>query len=155
MTRQETDMTETSYESAVAIIGMSGRFPGAGGVDELWRNLADGRHGLREVTADELARAGISPALIANPSYVRTAAALDGIELFDAGLFGFSRREAESTEPQHRLFLECSWEALEAAGYAPSRAPGRVGVFAGCGYPDYMQRIAQHPLRKVASGPVA
>lgn len=135
-------MAMNNYESAVAVIGMSGRFPGAGSVDELWRNIADERVGLRAVTEAELTRAGVSPAVLASPDYVRMAAPLDGIDLFDAAMFGFSRREAESTEPQHRLFLECSWEVLEAAGYLPNRAPGKVGVFAGCGYPDYMQYIA-------------
>src|SRR5205814_2405182 len=131
-----------SYESAVAIVGMSGRFPNAAGVDELWQNLAAGDPGLRTVTEEELTAAGVSPALMANPAYVRTAAPLSGIEYFDAGLFGFSRREAESVEPQHRLFLECSWEALESAGYAPNEVPGKVGVFAGCGYPDYLGNVA-------------
>jgi acyl transferase domain-containing protein len=135
-------IAEPGYESAVAIIGMSGRFPGAATVDEFWQNLAAGQVGLRQVTDAELARTGISPALLANPNYVRTGAPLDGIELFDAALFGFSRREAEHTEPQHRLFLECCWEALEAAGYAPGHVPGKVGVFAGCGWPDYLQNLA-------------
>jgi len=135
-------MTETNYDSAVAIIGMSGRFPNAASVDQLWRNLIEGRPGLRAVSEEELKAAGVSPALMANPAYVRVAAPLDDIDLFDAAMFGFSRREAESTEPQHRLFLECSWEALESAGYPPNNTPGKVGVFAGCGYPAYMNHIA-------------
>ncbi|MGC4897457.1 SDR family NAD(P)-dependent oxidoreductase [Micromonospora sp. DT31] len=134
-------MIDNDYESAVAIIGMSGRFPGAGGVDELWTNLIDGRAGLRLVDDEELTAAGVSPADLANPSYVRWAAPLDAIDQFDASMFGFSRREAESMDPQHRVFLECSWEALESAGYAPAVVPGKVGVFAGCGFPDYLLHV--------------
>jgi acyl transferase domain-containing protein/acyl carrier protein len=120
---------------------MSGRFPGSPGVDELWANLLAGRPGLRPVTDDEMVQAGVSPAHLADPAYVRVGAPIDGIELFDAGLFGLSRREAEAMDPQHRLFLECAWEALESAGYAPTSVPGRCGVFAGCGYPDYALRV--------------
>lgn len=134
--------SETDYDAAVAVIGMSGRFPGAANVDELWDNLGAGRAGLRPVSEEELRAAGVSPVLLANPNYVRFAAPVADIDQFDAGMFGFSRREAETMDPQHRLFLECTWEALESAGYAPNDAPGKVGVFAGCGYPDYMQNVA-------------
>ncbi|MEU0442755.1 SDR family NAD(P)-dependent oxidoreductase [Streptomyces sp. NPDC006186] len=131
-------MTETDYQSAVAIIGMSGRFPGASGVSELWRRLLDGMPGLREITDDELRAAGLDPAVTADPAYVRVGGPVDGIDLFDAGVFGFSPRETETMEPQHRLFLECAWEALESAGYCPTEHDVPVGVFAGCGFPDYM-----------------
>ncbi|MBF9132823.1 SDR family NAD(P)-dependent oxidoreductase [Plantactinospora sp. S1510] len=134
-------MIDRDYDSAVAIIGMSGRFPGAGGVDELWTNLVDGRAGLRPVTEGELTTAGVSPAELANPNYVRWAAPLDGIDQFDASMFGFSRREAESMDPQHRIFLECAWESLESAGYPPTSMSDKVGVFAGCGFPDYLLHV--------------
>ena len=134
-------MTETDYDSAVAVIGMSGRFPGAATVDELWDNLMAGRAGLRPLTEVELAAAGIAPATLADPNYVRVGAPVEDIDQFDASVFGFSRREAEAMEPQHRLFLECSWEALESAGYAPTGVPGKVGVFAGCGFPDYILHV--------------
>jgi acyl transferase domain-containing protein/acyl carrier protein len=129
------------FESAVAIIGMSGRFPGAANVNELWENLLNGVPGLRPVTEEELTAAGINPALLANPNYVRYAAPVDDIDKFDAGMFGYSRREAESTDPQHRMFLECAWEAVESSGYAPNDAPGKVGVFAGGGFPEYMFNV--------------
>ncbi|HUR05479.1 MAG TPA: polyketide synthase, partial [Nonomuraea sp.] len=135
-------MSEVDYDAAVAVIGMSGRFPGAGNVDELWANLAAGRPGLRELSEEELLKAGVAPAQLADPSYVRVAGGLDDVELFDAGLFGFSRMEAEAMDPQHRLFLEVSWEALERAGYPPMAVPGRGGVFAGSGYSLYALQAA-------------
>lgn len=133
--------SDERFDSAVAIIGMSGRFPGAANVHQLWENLINGVPGLRPVTEEELTSAGINPALLANPNYVRYAAPVDDIDKFDAGMFGFSRREAESTDPQHRMFLECAWEAVESSGYAPNDAPGKVGVFAGGGFPEYMFNV--------------
>ena len=78
-----------------------------------------------------------SGALLADPAYVRAAAALDDVDQFDAGFFGFSPREAAILDPQHRHFLECAWEALEYAGYVPERFRGAVGVFGGCGMNGY------------------
>ncbi|KDN23384.1 hypothetical protein DV20_04625 [Amycolatopsis rifamycinica] len=63
-----------------------------------------------------------------------------GVETFDAAAFGFSAREAETLEPHHRLLLECSWEALERAGYRPADPGLPVGLFAGCAFPDYLTR---------------
>ncbi|HEY1918704.1 MAG TPA: SDR family NAD(P)-dependent oxidoreductase [Streptosporangiaceae bacterium] len=145
MTQTETQaQTETDYASAVALIGMSGRFPGANSVTTLWENLRAGVKGLRELTDEELAAAGVGPGQLADPSYVRIGGPLAGIDQFDAAVFGISPREAESMDPQHRLFLECTWEALEAGGYCPTDTPGHVGVFAGCGFPDYIVQNIQH-----------
>ncbi|WP_329383933.1 SDR family NAD(P)-dependent oxidoreductase [Streptomyces sp. NBC_01716] len=137
---------EVDYDAAVAVIGMAGRFPGAGSVNQLWDNLRSGRSGLRTLTEEELADAGVGPAQLADPSYVRVAGPLEAAQEFDAGLFGFSRLEAEMMDPQHRVFLECSYEVLERAGYPPTRMPGRVGVFAGSGYPDYIRHVAPRLL---------
>src|SRR5687767_13419109 len=98
----------------IAIVGLSGRFPGAGDVDAYWRNLRDG---VESITTFE-----DSPP-IPRPGYVPRAGALDGIELFDARFFGYSPREAELMDPQQRLFLEESWTALEDAGIDPARPP--------------------------------
>ncbi|GAB7105787.1 hypothetical protein JCM4814A_41010 [Streptomyces phaeofaciens JCM 4814] len=139
-------MTDVDYDAAVAVIGMSGRFPGSTNVEEFWSALMAGRPGLRELDEEELVAAGVGPAQLANPSYVRTGAPIEGTDLFDAGMFGFSRHEAELMDPQHRLLLECSWEALEYAGYQPTAMPGRVGVFAGCGHPDYLYNVGQKAM---------
>lgn len=139
-------MMERDEDSMVAIVGMSGRFPGAGDVEELWDNLATGVSAIRDLTEEELLASGVEPALLADPQYVRRAAPLKDIEHFDAAFFGFSPREAEVTDPQHRLFLECCWEGLEGAGYQPNKMPGRVGVFAGCGVSKYgFGNVRQRP----------
>lgn len=137
-------MSQPEQESAdsaeIAIVGMSGRFPGAESVEELWADLRAGRPGIRPVTDAELDAAGVDPAVRADPRYVRVAAPLPDIAGFDAPLFGFTPVEAATTDPHHRLFLECCWEALESAGYRPDRVPGRAGVFAGSGFTTYLVR---------------
>ncbi|MFL5542600.1 MAG: beta-ketoacyl synthase N-terminal-like domain-containing protein, partial [Longimicrobiaceae bacterium] len=95
----------TGYGAAIAIVGMAGRFPGARDVDEFWSNLRGGVEGITFFTEEELRAAGVSPALLANPRYVRAGGAVEGMELFDAAFFGFSPREAEVMDPQHRVFL--------------------------------------------------
>lgn len=155
-TDQTTDNTTdgpTDYGSAVALIGMSGRFPGAPDVNTLWRNLVAGVKGLRELTEEELHDGQLDPGQVADPRYVRVTGALTGLDLFDAAVFGVSPREAELMGPQHRLFLECSWEALETAGYCPTDAPGQVGVFGGSGFPDYIVQNLQH-LEPEPGGPL-
>src|SRR5260221_3929300 len=122
----------------VAIIGASGRFPGAPSLPDFWRNISQGVESVRHFTDEELLLAGESPEALADPDYVRAWPVLDGIELFDAAFFGLSPRDASVMDPQHRLFLEVAWEAMEDAGYDSERAPGPVGVFAACGMNTYM-----------------
>src|SRR6185312_1597440 len=129
---------DTSYETALAIIGLSGRFPGAPNVETFWRNIAAGVKSIRFFTAEELAAAGVERALLEHPNYVKAGAVLDGIDLFDAPFFGLAPREAELMDPQHRLFLECAWEALEDAAYDPGTYRGLVGVFGGTGFSSYL-----------------
>ncbi|HEY8981709.1 MAG TPA: SDR family oxidoreductase [Streptomyces sp.] len=146
---------DDDLESRVAVIGMAGRFPGAASPEELWRALAEGADGLREITDEELAAAQVPPALLADPRYVRRGAPLDGVEDFDAAFFGFNPREAEVTDPQHRLFLECCWEALESAGYTPNRMPGTVGVVGGVGFSHYgLRHVLPRPdvMATITSG---
>jgi acyl transferase domain-containing protein len=129
----------------VAIIGMACRFPGARGVDEFWRNLCDGVETITWLTNEELEAAGETAGAIASPSYVKAARLIEGDDLFDAGLFGFSPREAEVVDPQQRMFLECGYEALEHAGYDTERYPGLVGVFAGIKMTTYLWNLYSNP----------
>ncbi|MEA2604979.1 MAG: hypothetical protein QOF89_5971 [Acidobacteriota bacterium] len=142
---------ESNPEVAIAIVGMAGRFPGAKGVEELWRNVAAGREGITFFTAEELLAAGVDPAMVENPSYVRAKGILGDVDLFDASFFGLNPREVELMDPQHRLFLECSWEALENAGWDPDRFPGLVGVYAGLSMNTYMIMNLLSHMELVAS----
>jgi acyl transferase domain-containing protein len=125
----------------IAIISMTGRFPGAANVDELWRNLRDGVESISTFTEEELESLGINPSVLTDPDYIKSSGILNDIEHFDAAFFGFNPREAQITDPQHRLFLECAWEALEIAGYDPDRYPGSIGVYAGVGMSTYLFNI--------------
>jgi phthiocerol/phenolphthiocerol synthesis type-I polyketide synthase E len=133
---QENDQDQDSPEG-VAVIGMAGRFPGARDLEELWANLRDGVDAIGDLTDDDLRESGLDPAVLP-PHYVKAAATIEGIDLFDAGFFGFSPREAEILDPQSRVFLECAWEALESAGYVSESYPGWTGVFAGVSLPAYL-----------------
>jgi len=123
--------------AGIAIVGMAGRFPGAATVKEFWHNLIKGVESVSFATDEQLTAAGVSPALLANPDFVRASSTVREPEFFDAAFFGFSAREAEIVDPQQRVFLECSWEALEDAAYDPARYPGAIGVFAGAGMNTY------------------
>ncbi len=129
---------DSSYDSAIALIGMSGRFPGAPTIETFWQNIAAGVTSIRVLTDEELLAAGVNPTLLAQPNYVKAGAPLEDITRFDAAFFGYTPREAEIMDPQHRLFLECAWEALEQAGYDPSSYRGLIGVFAGSAFSSYL-----------------
>ena len=125
-------------ENAIAIVGMSCRFAQARGIDDYWDLLRNGREAIETFSDDELIAAGVSPALLRNRNYVRRGAPLGDMECFDATLFGLSPRDAAIMDPQHRHFLECTWEALENAGHTPQRFDGVIGVYAGSGHNAYM-----------------
>ncbi|KAF3885894.1 MULTISPECIES: type I polyketide synthase [Nostocales] len=122
----------------IAIIGMSGRFPGAKNVDIFWQNLRDGVESISFFTHDELASTGVDPVVLTDPSYVKAGSVLEDIELFDASFFGFTPKEAEIMDPQHRLLMECVWEALESAGYNSQTYTGKIGLFAGANLSSYL-----------------
>ncbi|NQE34731.1 type I polyketide synthase [Microcoleus asticus] len=125
-------------ESDIAIIAMSGRFPGAKNIDTFWENLRLGVESISWFSDEELLMNGVPPELLQNPNYVRASAVLDDIEFFDANFFGFNPKDAEILDPQQRLFLECAWGALEQAGYHPQTYAGSIGVYAGLRASDYL-----------------
>src|SRR5215813_8774588 len=103
--------------NSIAIIGMAGRFPKAPDIAEFWHLLRDGVEAISFLSEDELIAGGVSAAKVRNPNYVPAKGVLEGADLFDASFFGYNPREAEVFDPQQRVFLECAWSALEAAGY--------------------------------------
>jgi phthiocerol/phenolphthiocerol synthesis type-I polyketide synthase E len=125
-------------ELEVAVIGMAGRFPEARSVDEFWRNLCAGVESISNFTDEQLASFGISPSVYKNPDFVKAAPVLSSMEEFDAEFFGYSPREAGLMDPQHRLFLECAWSAMESAGYAPDNCQTLTGVYAGSSLSSYL-----------------
>ena len=119
----------------IAVIGMSGRFPGAANVDEFWQNLVKGVDAVSRFREDELE---FVVAKEPDQKSVRARGVLENVGQFDAAFFDINPREAEVMDPQHRLFLECAWESLESAGYDPGQFPGLIGVFAGCTMNTYL-----------------
>src|SRR6516165_6197325 len=133
-----TDERDIARPDAVAIIGMAGRFPGAADLAQFWRNLAEGVESVTFFSRTELAARGVAAKLLDDPLYVTAGAVLDGIEMFDADFFALTPREASLTDPQHRVFLECAWEALEDSGYDAETYEGQIGVYAGAGLSTYL-----------------
>jgi acyl transferase domain-containing protein/acyl carrier protein len=115
----------------IAVVGMAGRFPGANTIQIFWHNLCQGLESIYFPDQQELEALGVDAATLRDPHYVKASAVMEGVNLFDAAFFGYTPREAELMDPQHRVFLECAWEALEHAGYDPERYPGLIGVFGG------------------------
>jgi phthiocerol/phenolphthiocerol synthesis type-I polyketide synthase E len=124
--------------NAIAVIGMAGRFPGADSVSMFWNNLRRGEESIVTLSEDELIAAGIGEKVLANHGYIKRAALLDGIDEFDADFFGFTPQAARMMDPQHRIFLQCAWHALEDAGYDPAQANGSVGVYATSSASGYL-----------------
>ncbi|MBX2805693.1 MAG: SDR family NAD(P)-dependent oxidoreductase [Hyphomicrobiales bacterium] len=124
-------------DSDIAIIGMALRVPGARNTSEFWSNLRNGVESIRDLSQDELLEAGEKPDRMRKKNYVPRAADMPDMGMFDAEFFGLSPKEAAIMDPQHRQFLECSWEAMETACRTPEHIDGPVGVFAGCGMGSY------------------
>ncbi|WP_313920702.1 SDR family NAD(P)-dependent oxidoreductase, partial [Tahibacter sp.] len=134
----------------IAIVGMSGRFPGAGNITEFWNLLVAGTNAVDEIPADRFDwrrhyhAGGPLPAGAISAKWL---GALSGIDEFDPDFFEISRPEAEMMDPRQRLLLQEAYSALEDAGYAglgPDKR--RVGVFVGVEQGDYQQlsRNSEH-----------
>ncbi|MEV6000291.1 SDR family NAD(P)-dependent oxidoreductase [Streptomyces griseomycini] len=134
-------MSDAQQSVDIAVIGISCKFPGADGPEEFWRNIRNGADSLTRLTDEDLAAAGVDEALMKAPNYVKVAASIDDVDMFDAGFFGMSPREAELMDPQQRLFLEHCWRAMEAGGYAPDQTEAPVGVYGGAGVNSYIHQI--------------
>lgn len=125
-------------QSAIAIVGMACRFPGAETIEEFWENLCAGRETTTFFTEKELLEAGVDAVMVGNPQYVRAGQVLPDVEMFDADYFGITAEEAQLLDPQQRHFLECSHEALERSGHLPDAQQLSVGVYAGVGLSTYL-----------------
>jgi acyl transferase domain-containing protein len=141
------------HQEMIAIIGMAGRFPGAMDIRQFWNNLKEAKESITFYTDEELLEAGISPEVLKRPDYIKAKGEVADVDLFDAGFFDINPREAEVTDPQHRMLLECAWEALEHAGYDSSKYDGRIGIFAGKSM-DYYLLLNVYPQikKEISSG---
>jgi len=137
----------------IAIIGMASRLPGSSNLREFWQNLLNGQEAISFFNDDDLLASGIQPRDFKCSKYVKAAAILEDCELFDPEFFAITRTEAELMDPQHRVFLECAWEAFEDAGYVPDQFLGPIGVFAGTSISSYFfNRVIPNIERTAALG---
>lgn len=132
-----TNKTSGYSDADIAVVGMSCHFPDAKNYSEFWKNLVNEKESVTYFSDEELRKAGVEEEDLKKPNYVKAGVILQDLEMFDAGFFGLSPKEASIMDPQHRHFLECSWEALEDSGYVPEKFNGPIGVFAGCGMNAY------------------
>ncbi len=124
--------------TGIAIIGMAGRFPGAPDLPALWALLESGREGITRLDRAALLAEGVPAATIDDSRYVPAAAALEGIDRFDAAFWGIAPHEAELMDPQQRILLEVAWHALEDAHCDPRRTDAQIGVFIGSAISTYL-----------------
>jgi acyl transferase domain-containing protein/surfactin synthase thioesterase subunit/non-ribosomal peptide synthetase component F/acyl carrier protein len=124
----------------LAVVGMAGRFPGASTIDTFWENLKNGTDSLTTFPAERLRQKGVAAEVLADPKWVSAGQLLSDADKFDAEFWGIGQREAVMMDPQHRVFIEVAWLALEQAGYARRDNPyrRRTGVFAACGIDGYL-----------------
>jgi acyl transferase domain-containing protein/D-arabinose 1-dehydrogenase-like Zn-dependent alcohol dehydrogenase/acyl carrier protein len=139
-------------KQAVAVIGMQLRYPGASTVHDFWENLRNGVETISFFTEEELLAAGLPPETIRHPSFVNANPHIGDITGFEPAFFGFTPREAEVIDPQVRVLLETSWQALEDAGYDPERYRGRIGVFTGANLSRYFMHNLLHQSAQLTAG---
>ncbi len=131
----------------IAVVGMSGRFPGASNIEEFWLNIERGVDSVTEIPEDRWAldQCYDTDHNIPNKSYSKWGGFLEGVDQFDPLFFNISPKEAELMDPQQRLFLEEAWKAIEDAGYAPKTLSGaNCGVFVGVATGDYQNELQKN-----------
>lgn len=133
--KQKSAKQRTSYQrsdsSDIAIIGMAGRFPGAKNLEEFWHNLSNGVESIQFFDETELLVEGINPDLVTNPQYIKAKGVMEDIEYFDAPFFNYTENEVKLMDPQIRLLHECSYTALDHAGYHAKLVDKPIGFYAG------------------------
>ena len=139
----------TAVHAPIAVVGMAGQFPQALNLAQFWNNIAEGRDCISVVPStrwdmDRYYRAG---AVAAGQTNSRWMGLLEEYDCFDPLFFNISPKEAESMDPQQRLFLQTCWQAIEDAGHTTRSLSGtRCGVFAGCASGDYQQLSPEQRL---------
>lgn len=144
---------EHAERQPIAVVGIACRFPGGvRNIEDYWQLLRDGRDAVRDVPAD---RWDVDAFYDPNPEapgkmYSRRGGFLEGVDQFDPQFFGITPREVLHMDPQQRILLEVTWEALERAGIAPETLSGtKTGVFTGIGFNDYSRLLSQLDLAEM------
>jgi phthiocerol/phenolphthiocerol synthesis type-I polyketide synthase E len=122
----------------IAVIGICCKFPGAENAEEFFNNCLNGVQSIKQFSDEELKLSGIPQSVLDDERYIKYGAVLGDIDKFDNRFFSYTPYEAELTDPQQRIFLECAWGALENSGYAPNKYQGRIAVFGSCSISTYL-----------------
>nr|CBK62724.1 tmpA [Pseudoalteromonas sp. SANK 73390] len=141
----------------IAIIGIAGRYPQANNLNEFWQVLVGGKDCISEIPVGRWEHSHYYDAQKgkSGKTYAKWGGFIDGVDEFDPGFFNISPREAETIEPQERLFLQTAYEAIEDAGYTRQalaqstmidKTPGVVGVYVGVTYQEYQLYGAQETM---------
>ncbi len=142
----ENKKAEHLPKDSIAVIGMAVRLPGAKNITEFWDNLQSGRDVSKVFTNEELIAAGVSPEAFNDPDYVRRGMPLEDADCFDAAFFGYHPKEAALMDPQHRIYLQTAYAALQDAGIDPEKEEKRIGVFGGIARNTYLvNNVITHP----------
>nr|BAW32334.1 hybrid cis-AT polyketide synthase - nonribosomal peptide synthetase [Microcystis aeruginosa NIES-87] len=131
----------TARAEPIAVVGAAGRFPGSPNLEAFWELLIEGREGISRFDKESLLQSGMPLDLINNPAWVPVGGVIDDAEAFDPTVFGIGARDALILDPQHRVFLECAWHALEHAGYAPKATDRSIGLFASSGQNTWLHDV--------------
>jgi phthiocerol/phenolphthiocerol synthesis type-I polyketide synthase E len=138
-----------SADTDIAVVGVGCRFPDAWTPAQFWQNIDQGVVSMRELEPQWLAGSGVPPEQRAASGFVGIGTGLPGVDVFAADFFGYRPAEAETIDPQQRIFLEAAWEALEAAGHPPRPDGPVVGVFAGSAVGGYSAALLAARAREV------
>ncbi|MFH0244295.1 type I polyketide synthase [Streptomyces sp. HK10] len=128
----------TEHPDSIAVIGMAARLPGADDIPAFWADLREGMERVERHTREEMIARGAAEPLVDDPAWVNASAPLRDPDAFDAAFFGHAAREASTMDPQHRIFLECAYHAMEESGYDTERYDGLIGVYAGATMNTYV-----------------
>ncbi|MBU8854953.1 amino acid adenylation domain-containing protein [Bacillus sp. FJAT-26377] len=134
-------------EDAIAIIGASGKFPGANNLNELWDNLEGEKNLITEIPADRWHWEDYygDPHQEKNKTNIKWGGFLDGIDQFDPAFFNISEKEAKIMDPRQRILLETTWETIEDAGYKMSDFSGsKTAVVIGAGSSEYYELLTKY-----------
>lgn len=138
-------LDDDAMQSKIAIIGLACRVPGADTPAAFWHQIVHGVESIRTFKDEELTASGISADILNHPQYVKRGAVIENADCFDADFFRYTAKDAEITDPQHRAFLECAWEALEDAGCVQDLEKYLVGVYASSSISSYVLNLYSDP----------
>jgi acyl transferase domain-containing protein/thioesterase domain-containing protein/acyl carrier protein/SAM-dependent methyltransferase len=131
--------TDAAGAEAIAVIGLGGRYPMSGNIEQLWENLKKGKDCITEIPKDRWDYREFYDATKNTPgkTYCKWGGFIEHVDRFDPLFFNIAPREAEMLDPQERLFLEVAWETIEDAGYTRERLGNNIGVFVGVMWGQY------------------